>query len=659
MKTGKIIWKNIKLLLRSRTSTLVLILGPLIIIILVGISFSTSSFNLNIGTFSEKYSDLSNDLIEKLNQDNFAVTKYTSEELCIESVKEGKTHACIVFPPDMVIENEQRDIINFHVDQSKINLVYLVMSTLTSSFGEKSSEISKELTNDILTTLTDAKTKLKESESVLTEIQEKNNEIAQDSESSITSLNSIDLDPETLDVTTELANINTALNELLEESVDLIDDALDTVEDLEDYGGLDANQSSYVNSIEDDLEDLNSTIKTKQNASAQELSEFMEEVTDAFEDMAEKLGDAETVNSDILDKLTLVKNNAQELNDKSESINTKIKTLISNIESIQITDTENIVTPIQTKINPIVESESNLGFLFPSLIVMLIMFIGLLLPSTLILMEKNSRAYFRTFTTPTKSTLFVLGTYLTSISLIFSQVIIILIVSQFYFKINFLNSFFLVFLALTVIMSFFVLFGMLIGYFFNSEEMAMLASASIGTLFLLTSGIIFPLESMPAYISGKAKFNPVVLGSEVFKKSLLFNSSFSSIKGPLGILLLFSVLIVIVIILMKKAENIQVIMKKPTKLKVRKDKVMKKFAFGERNAKTLPEFVVSIQNLSENAFQDMLKESVFSEWLTLIYKNPYLGKKVKEAKTKQELIKILVEELKKESEKKANKEIKK
>ena len=96
MKTGKIIRKNIKLLLRSRVSTLVLIFGPLLVILLVGISFSTNSFNLNMGIYSDKYSNLSNSFVDKLSQEGYKVTKYNSETQCISSVKEGQTHACIV-----------------------------------------------------------------------------------------------------------------------------------------------------------------------------------------------------------------------------------------------------------------------------------------------------------------------------------------------------------------------------------------------------------------------------------------------------------------------------------------------------------------------------------------------------------------------------------
>jgi hypothetical protein len=265
-------------------------------------------------------------------------------------------------------------------------------------------------------------------------------------------------------------------------------------------------------------------------------------------------------------------------------------------------------------------------------------------------MEKNSRAFFRVFTTPTKNITFVAATFLTSMILIFFQIIIILGVSQFYFKINFLQSFWVLFISLAFIMTFFIVLGMLIGYIFNTEEMAMLAAVSLGTLFLLTSGIIFPLESMPPYLIEKAKFNPMVMSSELFKKALLFNADFASARQPLGYLLLGSMIVLAVILLIRKAEKLQFILQKPSRMKIKKDYLTNQFDFGERKAKTLAEFIVSLQNMSQEKYQLLIGQSAPRDWLMLVYKNKYLARKVEKITSKPELIKALVEELKKISE---------
>jgi hypothetical protein len=53
-----VIWKNLKILFRSKTSALIVIFGPLLVVYLVGIAFDNSnSYRVNIGVFSEGYND--------------------------------------------------------------------------------------------------------------------------------------------------------------------------------------------------------------------------------------------------------------------------------------------------------------------------------------------------------------------------------------------------------------------------------------------------------------------------------------------------------------------------------------------------------------------------------------------------------------------------
>jgi len=662
MKTGTIIKKNYKLLLRSRISTLVMIFGPLIVILLVGISFSTSSFNFSIGVYSEKYSELSNSFVDKLGNESYSVIKYNDETTCIENIKDGKVHACIVFPPDLDIEKGGSNVIKFHVDQSKVNIVYLMMSTLTSSFGERTTEISKGLTNDIITTLFNVKTDLLESESLITEISEKNVDIIAGTEFGFNHLSDLNLNERAFDAVSSASDISADLASLVTDTSELVTDAQDIVNDLDDYTVSNGSSSyqSDINSLEGLLDDINSTLGEKQLGAVEHLNKYIEAVSDKVENLMDKLDEAENTNAQVIEKLGNAKEKADEIKTKSAKLQNKLNKIVSNINSLPVTDAENIVTPIRTEINEIVQSQSNLGFLFPSLVVILIMFIGLLLPSTLVIMEKNSRAYFRTFTTPTKSSLFVITTYLTSILLVAFQVSIILLVSFFYFKLNLFNSFFAMIISLWLIMTFFIFCGMLIGYIFNTDEMAMLTAVSIGTLFLLTSGIIFPLESMPKYLLEKAKLNPVVLGSDMFKRTLLFDYGFSAIKQPFFYLFIFSIIIFGLMMLVRKAEKLQMILKKPSRAKMKKDYLLNLFDFGERKAENLAEFIVAIQNFSEDRYQALIKENVFCDWLKLVYKNKFLADKIEGVKLRKEIVDILVAEMKKEQEEEnANKVVKK
>ena len=62
----RIISKNLKLLIRSKSSALIIILAPLLLILLVGIAFdNANAYGLNIGVFSQSDNENVDLLIDK------------------------------------------------------------------------------------------------------------------------------------------------------------------------------------------------------------------------------------------------------------------------------------------------------------------------------------------------------------------------------------------------------------------------------------------------------------------------------------------------------------------------------------------------------------------------------------------------------------------
>ena len=83
---------------------MIILLGPLIIIFLVGAAFNTSSlFNIKIGAYSDSYSELSESLMNELGDKQFQVIKIESKEKCLQGLKDNEIHVCAVFPPDLQV----------------------------------------------------------------------------------------------------------------------------------------------------------------------------------------------------------------------------------------------------------------------------------------------------------------------------------------------------------------------------------------------------------------------------------------------------------------------------------------------------------------------------------------------------------------------------
>src|SRR3989344_9175640 len=188
----EIIKKNLKLLIRSKSSALIILLGPLALMLLIGLAFNTSSlFDIKIGTYSKGYSELSDSIIEKLQDEQFKVIKVESEEKCVSMIKAGDIHVCTIFPPDLSLKTNDKII--FHVDKSRINFVYIILDRISSKIATKSTELSTALTSRLLTSLNNVDTKLTEKSGSVTSLSASLTESRNSVNDIIDELNSLNL----------------------------------------------------------------------------------------------------------------------------------------------------------------------------------------------------------------------------------------------------------------------------------------------------------------------------------------------------------------------------------------------------------------------------------------------------------------------------------
>jgi ABC-2 type transport system permease protein len=653
IKLLKIIIKNFKLLFRSKTSALIIVLGPLLIMLLVGISFNTfDTFNLNIGVYSPEKSEMVDSFLDKLDSNNYNLINYDSQKGCVKGIEVGVIHTCISFPPDFKIENDKTNEIVFYVDQSKINLVYLIRDILTSSIQNRSEEISQDLTSEIVTKIFETRTGLTESSSDAVSIISKNDEILVESEVAKTNLANIDLNvvenPNVNLVSDAVSILSGLFSEIKSEAKLIAKDAESLIDDLEDYGSLDSNQTKIIDEAKDELNNATSRIDAIYSDSQDEthiILTSVQSIENTITDMTGKLQTASNaINNNIVARVESIQSKSESLKTDVESLNQKINDLIKNIDSVKITNAENIVSPITTRIENVLQSRSQINFLFPSMIVLLVMFIGMLLPSILIVMEKNSRAYFRIFTTPNKDRIFILATFLTSFFILVMQLFFIILLSKYYFNIeDIFNNLAMFSLNLILVMSFFILVGMFIGYLFDTEEIVTMVSFSIGALLLFTSGLIFPVESMPTYLIDKIKFNPAVIGTKMIRETMLFKFDFVSIKPNLFLISAYMAGVLVLIFIFNRINKYKFLHKKSGKTQIKKQFLMEQFIIEKRYAQSLDELIYVLKNLPEDLFKKVVAEKILKDWLKIILKNKYLAFKIFNKSEKTEIIEILEE----------------
>lgn len=547
----KIISKNFKLLTRSKASSLIVIFGPLLLIFLVGIAFdTTNTYNINIGFYSQQFNDVTDDFIEKLNDNNFKVHKYESEGECVQHIKSGKIHTCIVFPPNMEFKTGVTNEITFHIDYSKINLVWMILDTISAQLSATKSKISEELTNVILSKLHDTQEKLNTKKAALTDLKAKTSEVRDSIIKIKEDLEKLDLSVNKQDFKiTELTEGNDeikagvySLQNDTEKRIDDITTDLNTIRNkVSGMGNTSETINIKADVIEGNLGGINYKVNKTINVTDENWNKMDSSIMTLEDTVVRVMANLDTavrtrsVSTSSLNNMNVI---LDEAINALNAVELTFDEINSEIRSIQVTSAEDIVNPLITNIKPVSQESTQLNYLFPSLMVLVIMFISILLSTTIIMMEKHSPAHFRNFIAPIKDITFVLGTYMTSMVLVIAQLIIILIVSSIFFKTQIISNLPVIAGILLVATSLFTLIGMIAGYLFDSEETATLAAISLGTIFLLLSSTILPLESMPEYVGEIAQYNPFVISTDMLRRAILFAPPLETFKE--GALLLIS-----------------------------------------------------------------------------------------------------------------------
>lgn len=505
---GTVIRKNIKLILRSKSSSLIVVLGPLLIIALIGTAYNTSNiYDIRIGSYSPSYSELAESLLDDLGSKQFSVIRFDSSEECVTSLKSAEIHICVLFPANL--ESGGTEAIEFNVDQSRVNLVWIIIDALNTKIGAKTEELSLELTGSLLTVLTNTGTTLDEKAVVLQQLQSQQGELQGNLDDLSTLVGGIDVD-------------------------------------ISDYIGV----SNIGQALDEDIAAQN--LSSSDFPSTKSYILYVINRTNVLEEQFYSLS------SDAQGKLDTLDTGFKSTSSSFSDVVSSLESIQSSISGVTGQSAESIVSPLTTKITPVVSEKTHLSFLFPTLIVLVIMLIALVLSSGLIVREKTSPAFFRNFMTPVGDGVFIFGHFLTNFVILFLQIGIVLAVAGFFFKGALGAVIGNVLLALVFIIPVFIFLGLFIGYLFKSQETSLLATICVGSILLFFSSAILPLETLPVALKKIAEYNPFVVSELLLKKIMLFKLEIMQLGEPLMLLLGYIIVLVLVVVGVHKYSKLKV-----------------------------------------------------------------------------------------------------
>jgi ABC-type multidrug transport system permease subunit len=555
---------------RSKSSALIVIFAPLLIILLLGLVHNTTpQYNLVVGVHSEVFTEEVSSFINLLEEDGFNVTRYEdSIEPCIDDIKQGGTHTCIVLPQSFKVEENNPKEVIFHIDPSRINLVWVIQEIVGEKFELRSQQISQELSQGVLTKLEETKGGIDLRKSEIGVIKERSATLSSETQLVQEGLAALDF---MLPPTTYSGAIILKVGEDLDESATKIDEALEQIEDvnmsannrnelialLSEAKKLIEGSSVEGGVIEEAVEEVNGSVDKVGNeglevgenvtANAAQIIAALEADVVLAQAKLDVAAQQVTSSSAALAGTTTA---LQETTQGLTGVLSALEGLQQNIEAQKVTKAGVIAAPLTTKIEIVSEEGTFLNYLFPALLILVVMFSSLALGTTLVMIEKHSPAFFRNFFLPLRKVTFIGATYLTNLILIVVQIIVILGLSLFFLK-GSIGAFPVVALILFLSASIFTFMGMVVGYIFTSEETATLASISVGSLSLFISGLILPPEAMSVTMRNIVAWNPFVIAEKLVREVFIFGASIGDVWMDVLILAGYAVGLFIVIVIME------------------------------------------------------------------------------------------------------------
>ncbi|HJX05132.1 MAG TPA: ABC transporter permease [Candidatus Nanoarchaeia archaeon] len=660
MKSFSIIKKNFKLLIRSKASAFIILIGPLLVILLVGMVFSgKSSYELSIGYYAPEKNNLTVAFVDALSQSKYYVHAYSSEESCVEKIEQGVIHTCIIFSKDFQLTNKQGQELRFLVDYSRMNLVYKVIDSVSGLLETESKELSYSLTQLLLSKINLTLKEIGQDIASVDAMNPQLNLIVADLQKAKANTDSMKLEMRNIsaeELKLKTSEINTTFANIRTQGLELINKSQELIEWLSDY--ISENETA---DLKEEFDALTQEIIEVYNATPEQITE-LEESTNKISihllEIESDMNQNKELNKDTQEKIDSAKNAIAASQTNLLNLKNALSRTKQNLESISITNAETIVSPVNVKIEPIAAESSQMTFAFPFLLVLVIMFVALLLSSTLVMFEKNSKAFFRVLVTPTKPSLFVVTSFITSFIIIILQTAIILWLAAYFLQIPLFKNPLPILLIIFAISTFFIMLGMLLGYLFSTQEGAVMASIVLGSVFLFLSNLVVPMESIAPALSSIIRFNPYVLGSELLRKALLFKvelqgESLIVILSLLGAsLVLFLLMIIFVSLKNRKRAKI----KPEPVLKKKTDDIMARqkesgFVLDHKKATNKTELLGLVSDMTKTEFEESIneRENKVADWVEKELGDKRLAARLRKTVSRKEIIRLLEEDIKKTS----------
>lgn len=539
-KLWVLVKKDVRLIWRSKIYMLALFGVPFIFAVMLGSAFNNSDpYSIVIGVYSNDYGSDKTSVIEALGKD-FTVLRWHSEQSCVDAMKRNVVHTCMILPEKFDFYGDDVNQIVFYVDGSRVNLVWMILNVLDSRLRIFSSDLSLGFAQNFMVVLAGLKdsydalqghllTADARAGSILERIGELGALLGTESAQNVQRVLGEALQ--------EQGSIQTSLNSVYAQLSTHIGEEQQRTDELQEQ--IDALGVS--NSSKEELNDKIGEIEKALTASKERLAELNAAIV-GLSGLGEKQKEAEMQSIEVMSVLQearmLQKDALSGMNDMDGVLDIMNGSMAENehlFSLIQVRNASKVAMPFVTEVRSIAVLGSYLSYLFPTLLMMLSAFGAIFLSSSMIVLEKKSRARLRNYFTPTSFFTFF-SAHIISVLLVLLPAVFAFVVLSIFFGVQ---IHFLIFFILFLVAFLFVLMGMCIGYISKSEQGNALLNVVFASILVFFSNTIIPIESTSGIVEKIIRYNPLVVGEVILRKVLLYDVQISMLLADLSLLLLF------------------------------------------------------------------------------------------------------------------------
>jgi ABC-type multidrug transport system permease subunit len=549
-KLAPLVKANIKGLLRNWKSLLILVVLPLVLILIIFASFNPEGLRkIDIG-----YSFADGQTLDETQFNNamggFAkLHRFDELDDCLKSLRSYKEYVCVH------IHGSGPYVLDVHYDNTREPVIWEIVQRLEQSVRSVQKQESKDIADDFLVRFRNAMTRLDAYDRQLVTIHSDIDTYIYEVDGSITklqgarrdlitTLDGMDRDIAEAKSSSSSARSNTAhYTSQADQQLSLIDYNLQYIAaTAETQAYLSSARSSIGNArsqvsavrtgVESDLDRIDGRISSYQAASARGRG-YVFEIDNSVNTLRGTKTDLQSYKVRVAstrNELSGIKQEFRELEglDAETLVNpVVVVTTPTYIPQVSEELQEEFAQDVQAAAKGV--SLISLQTIFPTVLILITLFLSLLIGSFVALGEINSAAHQRIRLVDHTFFPEFFASFISSLIIVFVPIFTVLLIGDGVFHLGVFEHIFTVTATITLVMAIFVLLGFLLAYIIRKESMALMTSTFILVLFIFLSGFLLPVERMSPISYIFATMSPGSLAVDMFKQSVFYDSGFDGI----------------------------------------------------------------------------------------------------------------------------------